>query len=231
MSIDNYWTDFGYWRRYLTAVYNSIETGEDNKRFGSRKGFIVEKVAGTESRLDFVKDYLKVAKLQKSGKVSELTVDDSWTPSIVNSDSKLCVNRIILSAFKARNGLLVLNVSNIKFFEYCWFHIKELAKQQRELVACGPFDENSGFFDVDETLEEIEHLAMIGCSEREIDEFADESVSKAQKKGLIPSRFEFKGYVLLVLDGLDWKTVCEHSNRFQPDWFDAAMTFYSMIDF
>lgn len=231
-----FWENFGYWRNRLDDIYAHIRSGmaEEENPF-CRKGIIVEKGKGTESRLDFVLDYLKVSKLMEEGKVSELVITDDWDedilPSANNENSRECWNTIINRAFEAKDGLLILHVSNMKLFEHCWWHIKQLAKQEDELVAWGDLEESSVFFDIDSALDEIDHLARIGCSEQEIDEFADESVAKARRKGLIPSRFEFNGYVLLVLDGLDWESVRKQSMRNQPGEFDAAMQFYSRIDF
>lgn len=196
MTANEFWEDFGFWRSRLSDIHAHIKSGmaEEEKPF-CRKGIIVEKGDDTESRLDFVKDYLNVAELMKSGKVSELTIDDSWTASIIpsekNDNSADFWNRIVAAAFKAKEGLLILNVSNMKLFEHCWWHIKQLAKQESELVAWEP----------------------------------------AETSGLIPSRFEFKGYVLLVLDGLEWENVLKNSKLHQQGEFDAAMQFYSRIDF
>lgn len=56
-------------------------------------------------------------------------IDDLW------KDSRDCWNKIIAAAYKAKDGLLILNVSNMKFFEHCWWHIKQLAKQEADLHA------------------------------------------------------------------------------------------------
>lgn len=175
----------------MNDIYAHIKSGmaeEENPFCG--KGIIVEKGKGTESRLDFVMNYLKVSELMEEGKVSELAITDDWDedilPSANNENSKECWNTIINRAFEAKDGLLILHVSNMKLFEHCWWHIKQLAKQESDLVAWNSADE---------------------------------------------PRFQFNGYVLLVLDGLDWESVRKQSMRNQPGEFDAAMQFYSRIDF
>lgn len=234
MTEKDYWKSFGYWRRILSNIYTHIKSGMaevENPYY--RKGIIVEKDADTESRLDFVKDYLNVSELEKAGKVSELTIDASWTAGIVpssrNETSRDCWNKIIAAAYKAKDGLLILDVSNMKLFKHCWLQIKQLAKQEADLVALPPFDK-SIFFDIDEFAGKIKHLKMIDRDEFEINAFVKDKISEAKRQGLVPSKFHFNGYVLIVLDKLDWQSVCEisESNRGQ---FDAAMQFYNRVDF
>ena len=150
MTEKDYWERFGFWRCWLSDIYTHIKSGmAETENPHCRKGIIVEKDADTESRLDFVKDYLNVSELEKAGKVSELTIDASWTAGIVpssrNETSRDCWNKIIAAAYKANDGLLILNVSNMKLFEHCWWHIKQLAKQEAGLVAWPPFDKSIFF--------------------------------------------------------------------------------------
>lgn len=191
MTSIEFWVNFGFWRDRLSRIYAHINSGmaKEENPF-CRKGIIVEKTAGMESRFDFVLDYLKVSELMEEGKVSELAITDDWDedilPSANNENSRECWNTIINRAFEAKDGLLILYVSNMKLFEHCWWHIKQLAKQENDLVAWNSAEE---------------------------------------------PRFHFNGYVLLVLDGLDWESVRKQSMRNQPGEFDAAMQFYSRIDF
>ena len=84
MTEKDYWERFGFWRCRLSDIYTHIKSGmAETENPHCRKGIIVEKDADTESRLDFVKDYLNVSELEKAGKVSELTIDASWTAGIV----------------------------------------------------------------------------------------------------------------------------------------------------
>ena len=48
---------------------------------------------------------------------------------------------------------------------------------------------------------------------------------------IVPSIFHFNGYVLILLDGLDWQSVREISERANSGEFDAAMQFYNRVDF
>lgn len=71
MTTKEFWDNYGYWRDRLGDIYTHIKSGmaEEENPF-CRKGIIVEKTAGIESRLDFVMDYLKVSELMEEGKVS-----------------------------------------------------------------------------------------------------------------------------------------------------------------
>ena len=233
MTEKDYWERFGFWRCRLSDIYTHIKSGmAETENPHCRKGIIVEKDADTESRLDFVKDYLNVSELEKAGKVSELTIDASWTAGIVpssrNETSRDCWNKIIAAAYKANDGLLILNVSNMKLFEHCWWHIKQLAKQEAGLVAWPPFDK-SIFFDIDEFVGEVERLMKTGRDKSEINAFVKDKISEAKRQGLVPSdKFHFNGYVLIVLDGLDWQSEISERDRGQ---FDAAMQFYYRVDF
>lgn len=233
MTEKDYWERFRYWRRTLSKIHNHIKSGMvEAENPYHKKGIIVEKDADTESKLDFVKDYLNVSELEKAGKISELTIDASWTADIVpssrNESSRECWNKIIAAAYKAEEGLLILNVSNIKLFEHCWWHIKLLAKQEADLVAWPPFDK-SIFFDIEGFAKKLKHLKQIDYDKFEINALAKDEIFKAKKQGLIPSIFHFNGYVLIVLDGLDWQSVREVSER--RGQFDAAMQFYNRVDF
>lgn len=186
MTEKDYWERFGFWRCRLSDIYTHIKSGmAETENPHCRKGIIVEKDADTESRLDFVKDYLNVSELEKAGKVSELTIDASWTAGIVpssrNETSRDCWNKIIAAAYKANDGLLILNVSNMKLFEHCWWHIKQLAKQEAGLVAWPPFDK-SIFFDIDEFVGEVERLMKTGRDKSEINAFVKDKISEAKDR-------------------------------------------------
>lgn len=235
MTEKDYWEHFRYWRRILSRIHNHIKSGMAEAENPSyRKGIIVEKDADAKSRLDFVKDYLNVSELEKAGKISELTIDASWTADIVpssrNETSRECWNKIIAAAYKAKDGLLILNVSNIKLFEHCWWHIMQLSKQEADLVSWHPLDK-SIFFDIAEFARKVERLKNTDRDEIEINTFVKDKISEAKRQGLVPSgKFHFNGYVLIVLDGLDWQSVREISERNRGQ-FDDAMQFYNRVDF
>lgn len=111
MTSIEFWENFGYWRDRLNDIYAHIKSGmtEEENPF-CRKGIIVEKTAGMESRFDFVLDYLKVSELMEEGKVSELAITDDWDedilPSANNENSRECWNTIINRAFEVKDGLL-----------------------------------------------------------------------------------------------------------------------------
>lgn len=70
-----------------------------------------------------------------------------------------------------------------------------------------------------------------GRDKSEINAFVKDKISEAKRQGLVPSdKFHFNGYVLIVLDGLDWQSVREISERDRGQ-FDAAMQFYYRVDF
>lgn len=219
----------------MSRINTHIKSGvAEAENPSCKKGIIVEKDADTESRLDFVKDYLNVSELKKAGKVSELTIDASWEDSIIpssrNETSRDCWNKIIAAAYKAKDGLLILNVSNMKLFEHCWWHIKQLAKQEADLVAWPPFDK-SIFFDLDEFVGKAKRMEWTGCDEIEINAFGKEKIYEAKRQGLVLPKFHFNGYVLIVLDGLDWQRVREISEKNNSGEFDAAMGFYGRVNF
>lgn len=98
------------------------------------------------------------------------------------------------------------------------------------MVAWPPFDK-SIFFDIDEFVGEVERLMKTGRDKSEINAFVKDKISEAKRQGLVPSdKFHFNGYVLIVLDGLDWQSVREISERDRGQ-FDAAMQFYYRVDF
>lgn len=95
----------------------------------------------TEALLHEVKQHLHFDALKSSGKVHEITIDGSWDSymkTTAEMPARLCWNNLVEAAFKANHGLLVINVSNIKMFAHCW-HLKQLAKQERNLVTWEPY--------------------------------------------------------------------------------------------
>lgn len=92
----------------------------------SKKGFIVLKNSGI---LNAIMQALDYQELEKRGKVSVLNIDDSWKNFLSDAGQGDCLNHLIEAAIKAKNGLLVINISNIEIFKYCWA-LKQLAKQE-----------------------------------------------------------------------------------------------------
>lgn len=68
MTSIEFWENFGYWRDRLNDIYAHIKSGmAEEKNPFCRKGIIVEKGKGTESRLDFVMDSLKQSMRNQPG--------------------------------------------------------------------------------------------------------------------------------------------------------------------
>lgn len=197
-----------------------------------RKGIIVEK-----ENLDFVKDSLDFPKLLAAHKVFELEIDDSWTAWLTASESNDNAtefwNRLVKAAYRVRDGLLVLNVSNMKAFEHCW-HLKQLAKQESLLNGwCNVselLDAENGFLNFHELERRAELMRYDAKTEDEIDDFANSTIKEAVSKGLYPSKVDFKGYVLIVLDGLEWTDVVEYAKEHNSGEYNAMMQFYIHVE-
>ena len=220
-----------YNKDYLAEIGEHILNGclKENAPV-CRKGIIVE--AGS---LDFVKDNLDFPKLVASHKVCELAIDDSWTGWMMDSESNDNAlefwNRLVKVTNRIRDGLLVLNVSNIRMFELCW-HLKQLAKQENDLKAwCSNdiFDMGNGFLNIDKLKEKTELMKYDGMSKEVIEEYVDAALKEAGTRKLHPSNVRFSGYVLIVLDGLKWTDVADYAKEHNAGQFDAMMQFYRFI--
>ena len=221
------------YKEYLAEIGEHISAGCSGETdLACRKGIIV----GREN-LDFVKNKLGFLKLQALHKVCELEIDDSWTAcmttSASNDNAMEFWNCLVKAAYNVRDGLLVLNVSNMKAFEHCW-HLKQLAKQENLLNGwCNIselLDEDNGFLNFDELERRAERMRYDAKTEDEIDDFANDTIEEAVSKGLCPSKVDFKGYVLIVLDGLEWADVVGYAKVHNSSEFDAMMQFYMQIE-
>ena len=224
--------DQEYYKEYLAEIGEHISADcSGETELICRKGIIV----GREN-LDFVKANLDFSKLEEKKKVYELTIDRSWTAcmtaSASNDNATEFWNRLVKAAYQVRDGLLVLNVSNMKAFEHCW-HLKQLTKQESLLNGwCNVselLDEENGFLNFYELERRAELMRYDAKTEDEIDDFANGTIKEAVSKGLYPSKVDFKGYVLIVLDGLEWADVAKYAKEHNSGEFNAMMQFYRFI--
>lgn len=172
-----------------------------------RKGFIVVDDE-TGAQLQFVKKNIDYEYLKKEEKVSEITIDSTWSTllqkGIDESGDRECWNRLLAAAYEADHarGLLVINISNIKIFSHCW-KLKQLAKQETELVAWEPTTR---------------------------DDITQVDYKFFGKRSTIPETFMFNGYVLLVIDkSISWEDIKKYSVENDKGEFDAMMQFYSCV--
>ena len=173
------------------------------------KGFIVVDDK-TGSKLQFVKKIIDYDYLKKEDKVSEVSIDGTWSEllkkGVDESGGRECWNRLLAAAYDADHarGLLVINISNIEIFGHCW-KLKQLAKQETELVAWEPT-----------TREEIAPV--------------DYRFFKGGAIIDIPVKFMFNGYVLLVIDkSISWEDIKQYSEEHNKGDFEAMMQFYRCV--
>ena len=92
---------------------------------GSRKGVIVTD-DGIHLDSTFAKEHLKYDVLKKTGKVNEITIDNSW-PLV---DKPALWSKLVAEAEKVKQGLLVINICDINLFKHCYV-LKQLVKQEK----------------------------------------------------------------------------------------------------
>ena len=173
-------------------------------------------------KLALIKNELKYAELKEAGKVNEIAIDQSWdiflrATNAHEDDNYLEYwNKLVLAAYKANHGLLVINISNIKVFGHCW-HLKQLAKQEREIQLW------SNSFDIENSTE----AEFIAFAKKTAAEFG-EPLTTDQLFELIEG-FMFDGYVLLVINDLIWDDVKKHATLTNCGQFEAMMQFYHRV--
>lgn len=194
-----------------------------------RKGFIV--VNDSDSAIpDIVKQELRFDELKSSHKIKELTIDESWSLYMEN-DAKELWNRLVKTTNSVRDGLLVLNISNIEFFRHCDY-ILQLVKQEKELFAlCKDeiFDMENGFLNIPKMQEKTNLMKSQGKSKEEILAYVDETLKESVARKLKPSRVDFKGFVLLNIQGISWVEVEQYAKLHNSGEFDAMMEFFHLF--
>lgn len=194
-----------YLEDLFTRIYEHIKLNcaENNHYSWLNKGWIITDDDSSELT-ECVKRGLHYDELKNAGKVYEIDIDDTWTPSLHKKEEmpgRECWNKLVAGAYKANHGLLVLNITNIEIFSDCW-KLKQLAKQKdcdqpRPLIAWEPESEKD--------------IAPIDW------EFIDENV---------PEEFAFDGYVLMNINGISWKDVKEYAMKEDSGEFNAMMVYY-----
>lgn len=110
-----------YWKEYLSEVYDYVI-----RPMTFHRGMIVADDESGEM-IDSVKEILHVEMMKQRGKYHEITIDKNWP----FNDNKLFRSNLFESAENANEGLLRINVTDIRAFDD--FHcrlIKELAKRE-----------------------------------------------------------------------------------------------------
>lgn len=119
----------GYWERILSGIKAHIRldcASENNDYCWINKGIIVADDE-TGEILEFVKERLGFDELKKAGKINEIVVTKSF------KDLDDCRQTLFSAARNINHGLLVINVSHIGIFNYCWC-LKQLGKQEGIMV-------------------------------------------------------------------------------------------------
>lgn len=227
------------WKSELQDVYKHIVVDDccEEKSPGLNKGLIIAD-DNDGAILEFVKENLHYPELKEGKRLCELTIDETWTQSMEiseeNDNATEFWNKLVRAAFFAKNGLLILNISNIKAFSLCW-HLKQFAKQEKEINAwCSDnitmYDEKTRFFNL-----EVLHKVWLDMrhsrkyTDEDIQEYVNKTVKEAQSKKLVPSQFKFIGYVLINVKGITWDEICEYAQISNAGEFAAMMEFYSLV--
>lgn len=207
--------DKEFWKEELSEMNEHI-MNDCTVTIDYRKGLIAH-----DEWIDFVKENLKYDELKAVGKVAELTIDESWANILRETEDndgrnvKDFWNKLVVAAYQANHGLLVLNISNIEVFKHCW-HLKQLAKQENDMKYWGekPFD----FYSKQELLDWREE--MIRETGKEL--YAEQLME-------LIDGFKFDGYVLLNIGELNWEDVSDYANEHNPGEFDAMKGFYTRV--
>lgn len=221
------------WIRILNEVSSSIIADETANSSLAPKGIIVADDPDG-AILGFVKNELKYSQLVASKKVEVLNIDQHWSMYMRCTEeykAKELWNILVNAANHVRNGLLVLNISNLETFKFCW-HLKQLAKQERELQAwCNDeiLDTENGILNIEALEEKTQQMLHQGQSEDEVNAFVDATLEEASKLRLGVDRVDFKGYVLLNIQDISWDEVMNYANQHNSGQFDAMMHFYRRI--
>ena len=110
----------------LVRMHDIIVGNIPWNQVGSRRGIIVTD-DGIHLDSNFAKEHLKYDELLQKGKVNEITVDSSWP---LNEIDSTLWKKLVAEAGKVKEGLLVINVCDIKMFKHCW-DLKQLVKQEK----------------------------------------------------------------------------------------------------
>ncbi len=122
--------DFEMWSQDLSEISGHIMGGCRPHTYADHlKGLIVSDDTPSGDILRFVKDGLRYGELAAAGKVKEITVGKGWPLGDFNE----CWERLLSEARSAKDGLLVINVDDIRLFDHCWC-IKQLAKQEDPIL-------------------------------------------------------------------------------------------------
>ncbi len=215
--------------KILNEISNCVLTEDLSNYHDYQKGIIIVDDSDGAT-LDFVKQELKYDQLKTSHKVKELTIDTRWSEYMENEGKELW-NRIIKTINTVRDGLLVMNISNIEIFKHCW-HIKQLVKQEDKLFAwCNNeiFDMENGFLNIPKLQEKTQQMKSQGMSKEEVMAYVDETLKESGSRKLKPSRVDFKGFVILNIQGISWEEVKSYANQHNAGEFDAMMEFFRRI--
>lgn len=241
------------WKDQLSEISKKIQ-GQQAEGWMTRGIIVTDNEA-----LDFVKKELDYDTLKQLGKVCELDIDASWSQcmTITPEDNATGFrNKMVKTLNRYRDGLLVLNVTNIELFKLCW-HLVQLVKneQENELYAwCSDelFDLENGFLNIPELKAQVKrmregeavvqhvhahcHRAQVkrmregeGKTDDEIREYFDAMLESAAKQHLKPSRVKFTGYVLINASALNWDDVCDYARDNNKGYFQAMLQAYSRV--
>ena len=218
------------WQDQLSEISKKIQ-GQKAEEWMTR-GIIVT----DNEDLDFVKKELDYDTLKQLHKVCELDIDASWSQCmrIMPKDNATGFwNTIVKKLDSYRDGLLVLNVSNIELFKLCWYLV-QLAESERvsELYAwCSNelFDHENGFLNIDELKAQTKRMRYAGKTDDEIKVYVDATLKSAANQHLKPSLVKFSGYVLINASALSWNEVCDYALSNNKGYFRAFMHVYDRV--
>lgn len=211
------------WKSVMSDVHEHILNNCDPSRGCGyfNKGFLV--VDDDKGVLDFVKNSLEWADLVSAGKVNEITIDDSWnnvfkkTKTNIEGNYPELWNKLVVQAYIANHGLLVVNIQNIEALKHCW-HLKKLVKQENKLSLCPMIKALFGQYGKKEyslLINELKNVDGLNLDENSFCELI---------KG-----FTFDGYVLFVLKGISWEEARDYAKRLNSTDYDNLMLYTTRI--
>ena len=219
------------WKDQLSEISKKIQ-GQQAEGWMTRGIIVTDNEA-----LDFVKKELDYDTLKQLHNVRELDIDASWSQcmTITPEDNATGFrNKMVKTLNSCRDGLLVLNVTNIELFKLCW-HLVQLVKneQENELYAwCSDelFDLENGFLNIPELKAQVKRMREgEGKTDDEIREYFDAMRESAATQHLKPSRVKFTGYVLINASALNWDDVCDYARDNNKGYFQAMLQAYSRV--
>ncbi len=186
------------YKEILAEICDRIGSGKECR--GLQKGVIVADNGEHEFRV-VTEECLSKLPVDR---ISVLDIDASWTHL-----SKTSVwNRLVEAAYRANDGLLVLNISSITIFKYVR-EIKQLVKQENPLVFWHRQDDPT-VLDIQELNNKAKRMRYAAHSEDEVRAWLESRLNAARRANMMPSEFDFRGYVIFLISGISPSRIREY---------------------